>query len=105
MKMLLQPAARYNLPNDLCVITSYFNPARYCTKRANYDRFALSLERSGVPLITLEGTFRDASIELRGDNVYHVRATDVMWQKKRLLNLALRFVPASITKVAWIDCD
>jgi hypothetical protein len=28
-----------------------------------------------------------------------------MWQKERLLNLALRALPRSCRKVAWLDCD
>jgi hypothetical protein len=28
-----------------------------------------------------------------------------MWQKERLLNLALRHLPIHCTKVAWVDCD
>ena len=30
---------------------------------------------------------------------------DVMWQKERLLNIALAAVPAACRKVAWIDAD
>jgi hypothetical protein len=29
----------------------------------------------------------------------------VLWQKERLLNLALKAVPRTCDKVAWIDCD
>jgi len=28
-----------------------------------------------------------------------------MWQKERLLNIALRYLPDSCDKVAWLDCD
>src|SRR5437867_4278139 len=36
---------------------------------------------------------------------YSCNGTDILWQKERLLNLALRTLPPSCKKVAWIDCD
>ena len=30
---------------------------------------------------------------------------DIMWQKERLLNLALQWVPKTCDKIAWLDCD
>jgi hypothetical protein len=34
-----------------------------------------------------------------------IRAADVMWQKERLLNLAIRSLPSRVTMVAWLDGD
>ena len=34
-----------------------------------------------------------------------VRGRDVMWQKERLLNVAIENVPLEFTKIAWLDCD
>lgn len=39
------------------------------------------------------------------DGVIHVRAKDILWQKERLLNLALAHLPAVARKVAWLDAD
>jgi hypothetical protein len=39
------------------------------------------------------------------DSIIRVRATDAMWQKERLLNIALARLPLLCTKVAWLDCD
>ena len=33
------------------------------------------------------------------------RARDVLWQKERLLNVALDFRPDDCEEVAWLDCD
>jgi hypothetical protein len=29
----------------------------------------------------------------------------VLWQKERLLNLAVKAVPSNVNKIAWLDCD
>jgi hypothetical protein len=39
------------------------------------------------------------------DVLIQLRDGDVMWQKERLLNVALGALPASCRKVVWVDCD
>jgi hypothetical protein len=29
----------------------------------------------------------------------------VLWQKERLLNLAIKLVPSDVSTIAWLDCD
>ncbi|MFO0849445.1 MAG: hypothetical protein U0871_12945 [Gemmataceae bacterium] len=90
---------------DLGLIVPYFNPAGYRTKRANYDRFRAALP-AGLPTVVVECGFADAPFDLpAGNGVFHVRGRDVMWQKERLLNLALARLPAGCPKVAWLDAD
>jgi len=60
-----------------------------------------------VPLLTVEHV-RDNCPELgEGDADILVRVTggDTMWQKERLLNLALDALPSECDTVAWLDCD
>lgn len=90
--------------NAVWAITSYFNPANYASRLRNYRIFRKNLI---VPLVTVElslnGEFQlcsgdaDVLIQLLGGN--H------LWQKERLLNVALRSLPADCECVAWIDCD
>jgi hypothetical protein len=91
-------------PDDLWAITSYFNPAGYGRRLANYRTFASQL---GVPLVTVELAFGGA-FELckdDADTVVQLRGGDVMWQKERLLNVALQSLPPHCKKVLAIDCD
>jgi hypothetical protein len=88
----------------LWAITSYFNPARYRTRLENYRRFRAHLT---VPLVTVEASF-DGRFELGREDaeiLVRRRARDVLWQKERLLNLALGFLPSECDQVAWLDCD
>lgn len=88
----------------LWTITSFFNPVGYRRRRENFRIFRQHLP---TPLVAIELSFgrafelddSDAEIVLR------VSSGDVMWQKERLLNLALRALPGDCRNVAWLDCD
>ena len=89
---------------SLYAITTYFNSAKYQTKLNNYRLFR---ERLHVPLITVELSF-DGEFELvptDADVVVQLHGGAVLWQKERLLNVALQHLPADCDAVAWIDCD
>jgi hypothetical protein len=92
--------------SGLFVITTYFNPCRYVTRRKNFDLFVEGLRRQGVPCITVECAFGDDAFELPPSlDVLRVRSKTLAWQKERLLNLAASWLPASARYVAWLDCD
>jgi hypothetical protein len=92
--------------SDFCVITSYFNPARYKTKRRNFDAFMEGMVKIGADVRVVELAFGDDDFELEpADNVMQFRGSDVMWQKERLLNVAVSRLPESCTKVGWFDAD
>lgn len=97
---------KYALAPGLWVLTTYYNPFRYQTRRYNYDIFAQSLRKSGVPFVTVECAFGDEPFELPERlDVVRVRAPDLLWQKERLLNLAASWLPKSCKYAAWLDCD
>jgi hypothetical protein len=95
---------RADVPPGLWAVTSYFNPMGYRTRRANYEIFWQNLK---VPLLTVEqgheGRFeldrKDATILLQ------IPSRDVMWQKERLLNLAVEALPPECDTVVWLDSD
>jgi hypothetical protein len=88
----------------LWAITCYFNPVGYKRRLENYRVFR---RRLAVPLVTVELSF-DGSFQLDNDDadiLVRIRGRDVMWQKERLLNIALKRVPKNCDKIAWLDCD
>lgn len=92
--------------SGLVVITTYFNPCRYKTRRANYDLFMAGMRQAGVPCVTVECAFPGQDFELPDAlGVMRVRAETLLWQKERLLNLAASWLPPSCRFVAWLDCD
>ena len=100
------PADKYTPCTDLSVVTSYFNPCRYHTKLQNYSIFEERIRQAGIDLVTIECSFGDQPYEvLERQDVIRVRAENVMWQKERLINLALVSGLVKHKKVIWIDCD
>lgn len=86
-------------------ITCYFNSAGLPSRRANYRRFRQNL---ALPLLAIELAYGDAPFALAADDaelLVQIRGGDVMWQKERLLDLAVTRLPETCRYVAWIDCD
>lgn len=97
---------RYASESKLCVITSYYNPCGYKSRRENYDLFARAMRRSGIQCITVECAFGDEPFELPDrPDVIQIRNETLLWQKERLLNLAASWLPRHYEYVAWVDCD
>ena len=85
----------------LWAITAYFNPAGFHNRLRNYRVFR---ENLGAPLVAVEfsheGRFELCATD--ADILLQIAGGDVMWQKERLLNLALASLPSDCTHVAWI---
>jgi hypothetical protein len=89
---------------SLWAITSYFNPQGFDRRRQAYRQFRRALT---VPLVTVELGY-DGRFDLGPDDadVYlAVPGSDLLWQKERMLNLALQLLPPECEVVAWLDCD
>ena len=89
---------------DFWAVTTYFNPAGFRRRRANFGPFRQNLQ---LPLAVVEVSF-NGRFELGPDDadiLIQLEGHDVLWQKERLLNLALAALPAHCDKVAWLDCD
>jgi len=86
----------------LGLITCVFNPTNSRRLRDNYVQFRKKLNH---PITTVELVFGDQpffiddAIQIRGNH------KNLMWQKERLLNIALESLPDKIDKVAWLDAD
>jgi len=93
-----------NRTGKLWAITSFFNPRNYRTRNDHYHSFRKHLH---VPLITVELSFNSKFFLKRGDaeKLVQISCGDVLWQKERLLNLALEQLPQDCEAVAWLDCD
>jgi hypothetical protein len=90
--------------DGLWAITSYFNPMRYRRRLSNFKTFR---ERLNVPLVAVELAY-GSDFELQEQDaeiLVQLRGGAVLWQKERLLNLALQSLPRHCRKVAWLDCD
>lgn len=97
-----------NLSGELWGIASYFNPAGYLNKLEHLKLFSGSARTQGLRLLIVELAFDGAPFVLPekiADRIVRVRSNAVLWQKERLLNIALQELPPSCDKVAWLDAD
>jgi len=100
------PAERYDAPKDLWVVSAYFDSEGYASKIRALEAYISAIERSGIPIILVEGGFGRCPLRLpKSDRVLQIRCPSVMWQKERLLNPAIDHLPNSCRKVAWLDAD
>jgi hypothetical protein len=99
---------RRALPVDeasrLWAITSYFNPIGFRRRLATYRTFR---EHLAVPLLTVEWSLdgRFDLVSADAEVLVQVSSPDLMWQKERLLDVALHALPRSVDLVAWLDGD
>src|SRR6185436_16414039 len=92
------------MDSDIWGITVYFNPVGYRRRRDNYRVFR---QRLRIPLLAIElayGSEFDLD-EGDADILVQLRGRDVLWQKERLMNLALQALPAACRRVVCVDCD
>ena len=85
-------------------ITSYFDRNGSARRLQNFREFRRNLR---LPLLAVELSY-DNSFDLDPSDaelLIRVHGSDVLWQKERLLNLALAQLPSSCDTVAWLDCD
>ncbi len=85
-------------------VTSYFNPKRFGKR---YQNFRIFREALNLPLLTVEWAQAD-DFELTpadSDRLVSVSGGDLMWQKERLVNLAIAELPPDCDAVVWLDCD
>jgi hypothetical protein len=54
----------------------------------------------------VEGIFNEETVTLAKDeNIIQIKVENIIWQKERLINHALNFIPKECTKFVWCDCD
>ncbi len=93
--------------NRLAAVTCHFNPCGYQRLESNYHRFVQALP-ADLELWTIELAYGDVPFRLPdGPRMLCVRGDErhVLWQKERLLNLAIESLPKDVDAVAWLDAD
>ncbi len=96
------------LPGEFWGIATYFNPAGFSTILDNVELFSERIRRQGLKLVVVELAFGEDAYEVpdkMADHIIRLRSTTVLWQKERLLNIALQELPERCDKVAWLDAD
>ncbi len=92
--------ARRDPRTSTAIITTHWNPWDRQRLRDTYAEWAAAL---GHPHLCVELAF--GKPEIPGAMVVRGSWGNVLWQKERLINLAVSLLPEEIDYVAWIDHD
>ena len=102
----IRPAERYATPEDLWVVSTFFDSEGYESKLRALRAYLRTMKASGIPMLLVEGAFgKKPFLLLESEHLLRVRCASVMWQKERLLNVGIERLPRSCRKVAWLDTD
>lgn len=102
----------YNLPktvlpeyltDKVAIITFHFNPAGFKNAVDTYYKWYPSV--SNIPVICLEMVLDGREQEIENSVVLHATPDNIMWQKERMINIAIDMLPDSVEYVAWVDHD
>jgi hypothetical protein len=85
-------------------ITTYYNPQNY---KSRYNNFKIFRKNIQTPLLVVEFS-HNGNFQLTNEDatiLIQIPKGDILWQKERLLNIALKNLPKEVDNVAWVDSD
>ena len=94
-------------PSCVWAITSYFTFDDPPGKKRRLETYRKFRKRLQVPLVAVELS-QDGEFDLGpedAESLIQVEGGAMLWQKERLLNIAIDALPPECDAVAWIDCD
>jgi len=89
-------------------ISTFFNPGRHQNKVDNFRLFRASVAAQGLQMLCVELTFGEDAYQLAANDCdillqRRTAADNTLWQKERLLNIAIKNLPNTVEKVMWLD--
>lgn len=90
------------------VITCFFNPNDCPYRLSNYKNFHQYMKSIDMPVYAVEMVFGNNEFQLTSEDatwLKQIRGTHLMFQKERMLNIALDALPPKYDQVIWLDCD
>lgn len=93
-----------DLRSNVWAVTCYFDPLGTRNRLPAYRVFRRHLQ---IPLVTVELSCNER-FDLGSNDaeiLIQLRGQAMLWQKERLLNIALQALPDHCDTVAWLDCD
>ncbi len=94
--------AGYVRSDRIAIIMTHWNPAGF---RRPGQTLRESLGYLRRPAQVMEVVYEDRYAEIQGSTVIPAGPRSVLWQKERLINLAVERLPPSVSWVAWVDHD
>jgi hypothetical protein len=96
----------YESAPDICAITCVFNCQESEQKFRNLQQMSGPFLWNEIPLYIVEACQTGHSLRLPSTSrTIQLVGGDAVWQKERLINVALERIPKHYTKIAWVDAD
>ena len=94
--------AGYVDDSRIAIITTHWNPSGFAKPVQTYHRWRETIQRK---IYVMEVVYRGRSSEI--PFAWHLQgdSDSILWQKERLINLAVRSLPKQVKWVAWVDHD
>jgi hypothetical protein len=94
-------------PQELAVVSCFFNPSRSQRRVRNFKKFYAGVQSTGVHCLVVELVFGSSAFQLEdGENAIKLRTDGVMWHKERLLNIGIKqLLFQGYKKIVWLDGD
>lgn len=92
----------------LAVVTSHYNFSGFSAPRRNLHRFLRQMGRDGIPVYGTELFLKGQQPQTKGVpgwRQHRVTSAAILWQKERLVNLAVERLPREFEFVAEVDAD
>jgi hypothetical protein len=97
------------LKEEIWCLGFYFNPLKYGSRIDNFRLFHANIQKSTDNLLMVEIATHPKEFRLQNihDRSKLIQIVDdgLLWQKERMFNIALRFLPPECRKIIWLDCD
>jgi hypothetical protein len=94
--------------DKLHVLCSISNPRRFESRHRLFRSFEKYVEDAGATLHVIEAGFGERDHEVTdAANPQHIQVSNSceIWQKERMLNIALSRLPKDARYIAWVDAD
>lgn len=95
--------------DEFWCMTQYFNPMGFKSRFDNFLNFYNHIIGQCPNMIFIEVARQEDQFVLQ-DYVYEGHLVQIIdnsliWQKERVFNMAVKWLPKTCTKIAWVDCD
>ena len=89
-------------PSEVAIVTTHFNPCGFSLPVETYRQWQPTIAH---PVQCYESVYRGNRPEIENSVAIPCGPENDVWQKERLINLAISRLPIEVRYVAWIDHD
>jgi hypothetical protein len=94
--------AGHIVDSRLAIITTHWNPSEFSKPIETYYRWQATIPRK---IRVMEAVYSGRQRDIPSSKHFEAGIDSILWQKERLINLAIKSLPKQVKWVAWVDHD